>query len=80
MTDKQIEEKLQVIEDKHPYLFKQFKLKDHITWSAVADTDKLTWRFHDHFAGNLPSNVKLEVSKVMNPLTKSGYTVTPKEA
>jgi len=75
MTDKQIEEKLQVIEDKTPQLFKQHKLKDHITWAAVEGTDKLTWRIHDHFAGNLPSSVKLEVSKLMNPLTKSGYTI-----
>lgn len=73
MTDKQIEQKLQLIEDKYPHLFTQHKLKDHITWAAVTGTDKLTWRMHAHFAGNLPANVKVEVSKLMNPLTKGGY-------
>ena len=73
MTDEQIEAKLQVIEDKYPQLFKQHKLKDHIQWTPVPGTDKLTWLVKHAFAGNLPANVKIEISKAMNPLTKSGY-------
>jgi len=79
MTDQQIEEKLQAIEDNNPQLFKQFKLKDHIHWAAVIDTDKLTWGFHKAFLGNLPFKLKVEVSKVMNKMTKGGYGTEVKE-
>jgi hypothetical protein len=73
MNDAQIEEKLQVIEDKYPHLFTQHKLKQHIKWTPVEGTDKLTWLVLPQFAGNLPAAVKIEISKAMNPLTKSGY-------
>ncbi|MGP8216748.1 MAG: hypothetical protein ACLQQ4_14380 [Bacteroidia bacterium] len=75
MTDKQIEERLQEIENKNPNLFKQFKLKDHIFWSPLTGTDKLTWGFHPPFVGNLPLKMKVEVSKIMNKMTKGGYEV-----
>lgn len=74
MTDEQIEKKLLVIEAEYPYLFKQHPLKSHITWQAVEGTNTLTWKIHAHFMGNLPAKVKVEISKIMNPLTKSGYT------
>jgi hypothetical protein len=73
MNDAQIEEKLQVIEDKYPHLFTQHKLKQHIKWTPVEGADKLTWMVLPQFAGNLPAAVKIEISKAMNPLTKSGY-------
>jgi hypothetical protein len=73
MTDSQIEEKLQVIEDNNPQLFKQFKLKNHIYWAPVNGTNKLTWGFHAAFLGNLPFKLRVEVSKFMNKLTKGGY-------
>lgn len=78
MTDGQIEEKLQAIEDSNPQLFKQFKLKDHIFWKAVPDTDKLTWGFHAAFLGNLPFKLRVEVSKIMNKLIKGGYVAAEK--
>ena len=79
MKDAQIEEKLQVIEDKYPHLFKQHKLKDHIKWTPVVGADKLTWLVLPQFAGNLPAAVKIEISKAMNPLTKSGYEAPDSE-
>jgi len=79
MTDKQIEEKLQEIENKDLGRFKQHKLQAHLYWSHVVDTDKLTWGFHHHFLGNLPANIKIEVSKLMNKLAKGGYKATVKE-
>lgn len=78
MTDKQIEEKLQLIEDNNLQVFRQFKLKDHIFWSSVEGTDKLTWGFHPAFLGNLPFKIRAEVSKIMNKLTKGGYRAAVK--
>jgi len=74
MTDKQIEEKLQEVETNNPVRFKQYKLRAHLHWKLVEGTDKLTWGFHHSFLGNLPANVKVEVSKLMGKLTKGGYT------
>jgi hypothetical protein len=73
MTDKQIEAKLQEIEDRNPQLFRQFKLKDHIFWAPVEGTDKLKWGIHPHFVGNLPFAIKVELGKIMNKMTKGGY-------
>ncbi len=79
-TDEQIEQRLLLVENKYPHLFTQHPLKSHITWQVVEGTDTLTWKIHAHFAGNLPANLKVEVSKIMNPLTKGGYKVAdPKE-
>jgi hypothetical protein len=75
MNDKQIEEKLQEIENNNSHLFKQFKLKDHIYWSQLEGTDKLKWGFYPAFTGNLPLKTKVEVSKIMNKMTKGGYVV-----
>ena len=74
MNDEQIEKQLQLIENKYPGNFKQFKLKDHIFWSPVADTDRLSWGIHAAFLGNLPAKIRVEVSSIMNKLTKGGYT------
>jgi len=73
MNDKQIEEKLQEIETANPDRFKQYKLRAHLHWAPVEGASKLIWGFHHSFLGNLPSNVKVEVSKLMNKLSKSGY-------
>ena len=73
MTNKQIVEKLQEIEEKAPQRFAQFKLKDHLHWAHVPETNTLTWGWHPAFLGNLTSDVKIEVSKMMNKLRKSGY-------
>lgn len=73
MTDKQIEEKLQELETSNPDRFKQYKLRNHLHWAHVEGTNKLTWGFHHAFIGNLTANVKVEVSKLMNKLTKGGY-------
>ena len=73
MTNKQIEEKLQEIEAKAPQRFGQFKLKDHLHWAHVPETNTLKWGWHPAFLGNLTSDVKVEVNKMMNKLTKSGY-------
>jgi hypothetical protein len=71
MTDKQIEEKLQEIEDNNPQRFTQFKLKDHLYWTPItAGTTKLKWSFHASFVGNLTPKVKVEVSKLMNKSIK----------
>jgi hypothetical protein len=75
MTDKQIFEKLEEIEAANPVRFKQYKLKDHLHWEGVADTHTLKWGFHAPFIGNLERHVKVEVSKMMNKLTKSGYSI-----
>jgi hypothetical protein len=78
MTDKEIELKLQEIEDNNIRLFKQFKLKDHLYWTPVPGTDKLTWGFHTAFLGNLPSPLRTEISKMMNKMTKGGYAAAEK--
>lgn len=79
MTDKQILEKLEAIETNNPTRFKQYKLKDHLHWAPVANTNTITWSFHPQFIGNLERHVKIEVSKIMNKLTKSGYSIEETE-
>ncbi|HTA81360.1 MAG TPA: hypothetical protein VK783_00370 [Bacteroidia bacterium] len=73
MNNKQIEAKLEEIEQTMPQRFTQYKLKDHMYWAGVPDTNTLKWGFHPAFLGNLPGPIKVEVSKIMNKLTKNGY-------
>ncbi len=79
MTDKEILQKFEEIETANPTRFKQFKLKDHLHWAPVAGTNSLTWGFHPQFIGNLERHVKIGVSKIMNKLTKTGYSIEKTE-
>ncbi|MGP8217257.1 MAG: hypothetical protein ACLQQ4_16945 [Bacteroidia bacterium] len=73
MTDKQIDEKLQLIENNNAFLFISHKLKDYVAWYPVVGTDKLTWGFREPLADKLPIDIKNQVSEFMNKMTLGGY-------